>query len=253
MSDEIIEYAEDIGETTAISWSGPENMSYEQWAAIGRTLQVVNRSVNWWLGDWLAHGARAYGEMYAQAIEISDSSVETLKKLKSVAERIPPYERQESLSWTHHFAVSYLPQEQRGPILEIAARFELSTRDLKILVGLNPDIRARVIEAAQGLTVGNERHLMGLIADMRLKAADGRDPGARPEPLDEDAPPDEDDLPFADPLDQFSVPTDTVQRFWNAAGYPIKRVEAHEATWAGIGVKADIDDLGNPILVWSVL
>lgn len=244
VSNDIEVYAEDIGETTEVSWRGPENMSYDRWAAIGRTLQQINRSVGWWIGDWLTHGERVYGESYAQAVEIVDTSVETLKKYAAVARRIKPEDRQVSLSWSHHFGVAYMPEEERGPLLQLAARFELSTRELKTVCDLDDESRLRLLNAAQELADDKARSFLRLLTDMRLeKSADAR-ADARSE---EEAP---DNLPFTD--DTPDLPPDAVQDFWVKAGFPIKRTERNMAAWPGIVVRADMDGLGNPVLVWEI-
>ena len=141
------ELASDIGETTEVSWSPPKNLSYETWEQIGNTLQTINGAVNWWIGDWLNVGERKWGDTYTQAINTTDASIESLKKYKAVSERIDKSIRVPELSWTHHFHVAYIPEEQRGPLLAIAEYYELSSRELKALVGRTTQERSDVIDA----------------------------------------------------------------------------------------------------------
>ena len=48
----------------------PENLTFEQWAAIGSTLKNAQQSLMWRLGDWLLYGEnKNWGEKYDRAIE----------------------------------------------------------------------------------------------------------------------------------------------------------------------------------------
>jgi hypothetical protein len=40
----------------------PEDTDFERWSAIGATLQSMDLSVKWWIGDWLRFGEHKYGE-----------------------------------------------------------------------------------------------------------------------------------------------------------------------------------------------
>lgn len=146
--DKDAELASTIGETTSVAWIAPAVLSYQQWEAIGRTMQQVNRSLNWWLGDWLNVGEARYGETYAQAVEVTDSSVDTLRKYKGVAARVAIGDRNEHVSWSHHALVAYLDAAEHKPLLELAERYELSTRTFERVVKLSSGDRAALVEAA---------------------------------------------------------------------------------------------------------
>ena len=66
-----LDFAADLGEVTPVSWQPPTELTFEEWTAIGNTLQQVGASLNWWIGDWLNYGERKWGEMYAQAVEVT--------------------------------------------------------------------------------------------------------------------------------------------------------------------------------------
>ena len=55
------------GTLTETSYTLPENLNLGEWLAIGETLQRMERSVKWWLGDWWNYGERRYGDMASQA------------------------------------------------------------------------------------------------------------------------------------------------------------------------------------------
>lgn len=121
-----------------VGWSSvaldmPEGMTFEEWQALGGTLQQMERSVMWWIGDWLRFGERKYGETYAQAVEETDYAEGTLRDAKWVAERYEVSARADNLSWRHHREAAALPPAERAEVLARAAREGLSTREVKAL------------------------------------------------------------------------------------------------------------------------
>jgi hypothetical protein len=108
----------------------PPDLSFKEWERIGQTLQAIQGAILWWWGDWICYGESKYGEMYAQAIEVTGYSIETLKKARSLSIRFPPPERTE-LSWSHHLAVAYLPPEERTEKLQKAIENHWSRRELQ--------------------------------------------------------------------------------------------------------------------------
>jgi len=100
-------------EMTDTEWTPLGDMAYEQWHAAGAQLQKMGRAWQFWCGDWLNYGEARYGEKYAQAIETTDFARQTLLNVASIAKRVPPERRRESLSFSHHEAVASLkPAEQ---------------------------------------------------------------------------------------------------------------------------------------------
>lgn len=113
----------------------PDDTSFDDWSRLGKTLQRMEKSVMWWIGDWLRFGEKNYGETYTQAIDATGYSVETLKQAKWVAERYPETSmRIDDLTWTHHNHVAALPFDERQDILEKASADRLSTREIRQLV-----------------------------------------------------------------------------------------------------------------------
>jgi N6-adenosine-specific RNA methylase IME4 len=99
----------------------PEDLSYENWQGIGESLQGVERSLMWWIGDWLRYGERRYGKKYTDAIEATGKDYETVRAAKWVAERFPETVRRRTLlSWSHHKEVAALEENAADQILEKA-------------------------------------------------------------------------------------------------------------------------------------
>lgn len=121
-----------------ISWHSvalhiPEGTTFDEWSRLGRTLQQMEKSVMWWIGDWLRFGERKYGETYTQAIDATGYSNDTLRQAKWVAGAYEPCERTHNLSWSHHKEVAALPRAERAEVLARAAAENLSTREVKAL------------------------------------------------------------------------------------------------------------------------
>ena len=80
----------------------PECLAFEDWGQIGSRLKRMGRSVKWRLGDWLAYGERKYGEMYAQALDVTDYEYGTCRNAVWIAKQIELSRRRDNLSWSHH-------------------------------------------------------------------------------------------------------------------------------------------------------
>lgn len=68
----------------------------------------MEKSIQWWVGDWLRFGERKYGEMYSQMLDSTDYEYGSLANMKYIAERFESSLRSENLSWSHHKEVAPL-------------------------------------------------------------------------------------------------------------------------------------------------
>lgn len=125
------ELASDIGEVSAVGWHGPAGMEFDEWVRIGNTLQQVGNSINWWVGDWLNYGEAKWGEMYAQAIEITGWEYQRLANAKLISAQIQFSLRQEKLSYSHHVEVAKLPHEKQHYWLQRAYTENMRVRELR--------------------------------------------------------------------------------------------------------------------------
>lgn len=120
------------GRVTPIGLELPDALTFDQWQAIGDSLQGVERSLMWWIGDWLRFGERRWGERYAQAIDTTGKSYGTLRNAASVATAFGDLSRRrDSLSWSHHAEVAALPVGAGDRLLRLAEDEGWSRKDLR--------------------------------------------------------------------------------------------------------------------------
>ena len=119
------------GAVSVVGLELPEGLSFEEWNGIGETLKGVERSLMWWIGDWLRYGERRYGEMYSQAIDATEKSYQTLANAKFVAGKVDVSRRRENLSWGHHAEVAALPEDVADRLLDAAEADGLSRNALR--------------------------------------------------------------------------------------------------------------------------
>jgi len=119
-----------VGKWTRTGLTLPLKMTYDEWAALGLTIQSAAESVMWWVGDWWLHGERAYGEAAAQAAPTGYAS-ETLRAAGWVCSRFESVLRRTDLSFRHHKEVAGFPPEEASAILAMAAEHEWSIADLR--------------------------------------------------------------------------------------------------------------------------
>jgi len=118
-----------MAEFTAVGLVLEKNLSFEEWAAVGKTF-TMNQ---WWVGDWLNYGEKTYGETY-RAVAITTGYDEgSLSNLASVSRRIELPRRRGNLSWSHHAEVAGLPIEEQDRLLDWAQTEKASVKDLRAI------------------------------------------------------------------------------------------------------------------------
>ena len=97
-------------------------LSFEQWAAIGRSIAHVSSGIAWALGDWLIYGEQTYADRYRSAIESTQLDYQTLRNLAWVARAFDSSRRREGLSFSHHAEVAVLPEPEQELWLPVPKR-----------------------------------------------------------------------------------------------------------------------------------
>lgn len=111
-----------------------EKLSFDQWQEVGKQLQKIHGSIQWWIGDWLNFGEKKYGETYTQAIEETGLDYDTLTSYKWVAGAFESCPRGQNLSWSAHREIASAPEDKRVELLEKANEEKLTSREVKELV-----------------------------------------------------------------------------------------------------------------------
>lgn len=119
------------GRVMAVGLDLPDTITFEEWQAVGESLQGVNRSLQWWLGDWVRFGERKWGEKYTQAIEVSGKDYDTIAGAKRIADRFDFTRRRVNLSWSHHAEVAALPVDAADRFLDLAEEEGWSRNELR--------------------------------------------------------------------------------------------------------------------------
>jgi N6-adenosine-specific RNA methylase IME4 len=120
------------GDVTATGLDLPDGLTFAEWLDVGEQLKNAERSLMWWIGDWLRFGEQKYGEMYAQAIDATAKNYQTIADAKWVAISYEFSDRSENLSWTHHrFAASIKDKDKRQRLLTLAAENSWPVRELR--------------------------------------------------------------------------------------------------------------------------
>lgn len=119
-----------------VAWTPSQELDANEWAAAGRRIGVIGRSVQWLLGDWIAYGNERFGERYARASRITGYDPQTLMNMVYVASRFATSRRRENLSWSHHEALAALEPSEQDGWLDQAVRHRWSVSDLRGMLRL---------------------------------------------------------------------------------------------------------------------
>lgn len=101
------------------------NPTFHEWEKCGDFIQKANKSVHFWIGDWLNFGEGEYGETYAQAMDETKYKLQTLSNDKWIASRVQPSRRRENLSFSHHAEIADLEPEEQEIMLDMAEKHEM--------------------------------------------------------------------------------------------------------------------------------
>jgi len=108
--------------------------SFDEWLRLGDQLRYINGAVQWWIGDWLNFGERAYGEKYSQALDATDYSYQNLATMKWVATEFPMTRRRNGLSWTHHREVAGCEPVVQDVLLDQTEDGEWTAKQLRTAI-----------------------------------------------------------------------------------------------------------------------
>jgi N6-adenosine-specific RNA methylase IME4 len=115
------------GDQTQVSLALPEEMPFDDWAAVGETLCTVSGSAPWWLGDWWAYGVHHYGKRKEITDRLRDEGRKipdfgTLRNYGYVAKAFEASFRSDAVPWTVHQVLA--PVKDRAERLELLAEAE---------------------------------------------------------------------------------------------------------------------------------
>jgi len=104
------------------------DLGFDDWLHVGEMLKTAEGSVQFWIGDYLNYGEKAYGEKYAQAVH--EKQAATWMNYAWVARKVEISTRVENLTWAHHRLVAHLESGDQNYWLAQAMAKGLSYRDL---------------------------------------------------------------------------------------------------------------------------
>lgn len=116
---------------TETHWAPQGDMPWEQWHSAVMELARMNRAGQFWLGDAILYGEARFGDMYAQAIELTGLDYATVANAIRTARAIPPDRRRESLTYSHHLIVAALPAPEQDEWLQKAEEDGLTVQRLR--------------------------------------------------------------------------------------------------------------------------
>lgn len=85
------------------------DITKEEWEAIGETLLFMGKGAQWWIGDWLNYGDRVWSKTYSEVAEKTGYSAKTLREYVYVASKVDMSIRMDKLTFGHHQLVAGLP------------------------------------------------------------------------------------------------------------------------------------------------
>lgn len=105
---------------------------FEAFEAFAKMLRKLEQGIQFAVGDALRYGEERYGEQASQAFDASDGwSEQTLKVYRWTAEKVPPENRRDDVTFAHHMAVAACGSRTQRSYLKKAAEGGWSVARLK--------------------------------------------------------------------------------------------------------------------------
>lgn len=104
------------GEISRTGWQLPPGLTLAEWLQCGVVLGKVEGAVQWWLGDWWAYGAHAYGErkaLFDEGGPLAELNYRTVEDYGYVSANVTTSDRSEVLNWLHHKIVAALDSDKQ--------------------------------------------------------------------------------------------------------------------------------------------
>ena len=130
--------------------------TFTNWQECGVFIQEAEKSVQFWIGDWLNFGEKAWGKKYEEALEKTGLDYQTLRDYKWVASKVPLSSRNDKLSFHHHREVASLTPEKQTYLLNKAASLSWSLIKLK-----QEKYRLNLEDARAGVNVSDPHFILG--------------------------------------------------------------------------------------------
>jgi hypothetical protein len=113
-----------------ISLTLPEDISKDEWLAVGMALIRIDHCTRWNVGEWLRLGNRKWGEMYDEAVKLG-FSYQSARDAVWLAGEFPLSRRRDKLTWSHHRNVASLDQTDADRLLDDAIKNGWSEKELR--------------------------------------------------------------------------------------------------------------------------
>jgi hypothetical protein len=117
---------------SSVAWIPQGDLAEAEWLATGRRLGSIGRGSQWWLGDWVRHGADRWGDRFTEASRATGYDRSTLRTIAWIASRIDSSRRNENLTWDHHVQVASLDPAEQEYWLKRSEEERLTVADLKL-------------------------------------------------------------------------------------------------------------------------
>lgn len=91
----------------------------------------AQKNAAWWIGDLVTQALERFGDDAYEVLDVPPHLVDACERWRAVAAKVPPENRREDVSWSHHAAVANMPVDQQRFLLARCADELLNLRELQ--------------------------------------------------------------------------------------------------------------------------
>ena len=109
-----------------------QELSFEEWDALGQKLAPLGKSIGFIIGDWINYGEKRWGDKYEGALDRTGLEYGTLRNYAYVARKVELSLRNDKLGYYIHATVAKLKtDDEKQHWLDMAEKHKLGVRRLR--------------------------------------------------------------------------------------------------------------------------
>lgn len=106
---------------SALALNLPTDLALPDWRAFGDKLRSTRFTIDWMIGDWIAHGRAHFPDQAEPVIADLFPDAREARRVEKVAKAFPAHLRNTALTFEHHAKVADMPVQEALPLLKAAS------------------------------------------------------------------------------------------------------------------------------------
>lgn len=121
-----------IEPASALALDLSPTLALPEWRTMGDKLRSTRLTIDWLIGDWIAHGRAHFPDQAEPVIADLFPDSREARRVEKVAKAFPAHLRNDALTFEHHAKVADMPVQEALPLLKRAAKEGMTAGQLRL-------------------------------------------------------------------------------------------------------------------------